>query len=528
MSEAAKGWITEIDTRALTARKHRFDIAVSEEPEKREGEIYVRSGDKVETVKVYQSGGPLLLLSRNEYVVGSDGGTVTVDVRSNVEYDIDMPDVDWVEEVTATRGASSHTLKFAVAPNEGYDSRSVEIVFRDRNSDLKDTLTLTQAQKDAVILSQKEIEANSEGETVEVKVNSNVDFEVRMPAVDWISQTATRGLQEHSFRFAVSANEGDEERSAKIVFLNKESQSGDTLTVRQRGKNQIIVGDGTYQNGVVSIAEAGTMKKLLGADYLNITSLKVVGPINGDDVYYLRKMLGGRGFSEADWGKLTALDLSEATIVEGGGYYYSYFYNGEREYYTSNNVIGDYMFCHTKLQSIVLPDNVTSIGDFAFIDCTSLLEIVIPDKVTSIGDDAFFWCSSLTSVHIGKGVTSIGAYAFSCCKSLREIVIPDNVTSIGRYAFNDCSSLTSVHIGDGVTSIGDRAFAFCHLTEVYSYNPVPPSIQIDVPSTSYDESSFLELNDSDSAVLYVSARSGMKYKSSAWGRYFEKIIEMEE
>ncbi|MCD8040299.1 MAG: leucine-rich repeat domain-containing protein, partial [Clostridia bacterium] len=65
--------------------------------------------------------------------------------------------------------------------------------------------------------------------------------------------------------------------------------------------------------------------------------------------------------------------------------------------------------------------------------------------VTSIGENAFFDCTSLTSVTIGDGVASIGERAFYYCTSLASIVIPDSVTSIGDYAFLECSSLTSVY-----------------------------------------------------------------------------------
>ena len=110
---------------------------------------------------------------------------------------------------------------------------------------------------------------------------------------------------------------------------------------------------------------------------------------------------------------------------------------------------------------VVIPEGVTSIGVWAFKDCSSLTSVVIPNGVTSIGDSAFFNCSSLASVVIPEGVTSIGADAFWGCRSLTSVVIPDGVTSIGYWAFNGCSSLTSVVIPEGVTSIGDSAFAGC-------------------------------------------------------------------
>ena len=124
--------------------------------------------------------------------------------------------------------------------------------------------------------------------------------------------------------------------------------------------------------------------------------------------------------------------------------------------------IGDYAFWGCKsLKSLVIPDSVTSIGDYAFDDCTSLSSLVIPEGVTSIGHCAFRGCYSLSNIVIPNGVTSIEDCAFSRCKSLVEVVIPDSVTSIGYWAFEGCRSLNDIIIPDSVTSIGDGAFWGC-------------------------------------------------------------------
>ena len=115
----------------------------------------------------------------------------------------------------------------------------------------------------------------------------------------------------------------------------------------------------------------------------------------------------------------------------------------------------------TSLTSITIPDSVTSIGDVAFAGCTNLTSITIPDSVTNIGNKAFWGCRALTSVTIPDSVTSIGETAFCSCTNLTSITIPDSVTSIGDWAFFYCTSLTSITIPDSVTSIGDRAFADC-------------------------------------------------------------------
>ena len=97
---------------------------------------------------------------------------------------------------------------------------------------------------------------------------------------------------------------------------------------------------------------------------------------------------------------------------------------------------------------LTFDDSVTSIGDSAFQDCTSLTSVTIPDSVISIGGSAFGSCTSLTSVTIGNSVTSIGGQAFYSCTSLTSITIPDSVTSIESSAFEGCTSLTRVDISD--------------------------------------------------------------------------------
>ena len=122
-------------------------------------------------------------------------------------------------------------------------------------------------------------------------------------------------------------------------------------------------------------------------------------------------------------------------------------------------------FSCSSLESVTIPNSVTSINDYAFHECSNLTSIIIPDSVTSVGYSAFKGCVSLTSATIGNGVTSIDDYAFKDCTSLASVTIGKGVTSIGAEAFYNCKSLKSVDISD--------IAAWCNVKfEDYESNPI--------------------------------------------------------
>ncbi len=131
--------------------------------------------------------------------------------------------------------------------------------------------------------------------------------------------------------------------------------------------------------------------------------------------------------------------------------------------------IGDFAFSGCGLTSIKIPDSVTSIGEKAFSGCSKLTSVTIPNSVTSIGESAFRDCKNLSSVTIPNGVTSIGNSASSDCSNLSSVTIPNSVTSIGYKAFEGCSNLSSVMIPNSVTSIGNFAFSGCSKLTITQY-----------------------------------------------------------
>ncbi len=172
-----------------------------------------------------------------------------------------------------------------------------------------------------------------------------------------------------------------------------------------------------------------------------------------------------------------------------------------------------HLYCDetTEITNLIIPNSVTSIGDWAFGRCSGLTSVTIPNSVTSIGEYAFYYCSGLTSVTIPNSVTSIGNHAFYGCSGLTSVTIGNSVTSIGTAALYGCSGLTSVNIGNVVKNIGSGAFRNCaELIDVYCYAENVPTTQSNAFDGSYTEY----------ATLHVPAASVEQYKATApWSNF---------
>jgi len=148
------------------------------------------------------------------------------------------------------------------------------------------------------------------------------------------------------------------------------------------------------------------------------------------------------------------LDATNATIGTGG------------DWYDLGNAttLGANLSGAITIPPTVAGHPVTSIGQYAFLSCSSLTSIDLSGtQVTSIGNNAFSGCSSLETIDLsGTQVTTIGYSVFGYCSKITSITIPDSVETIGSFAFYQCSSLTSIHFPNSLTTIGEGAFQYCY------------------------------------------------------------------
>ena len=188
------------------------------------------------------------------------------------------------------------------------------------------------------------------------------------------------------------------------------------------------------------------------------------------------------------------------------------------------------------IKTILLPQGVTSIGEYAFWDLPNLTSVVIPEGVTSIGKGAFSVCPALKSIVIPNSVINIGDNAFSSCESLQSINIPNGLTTISRGVFKNCPSLTSVTIPNSVTTIKNSAFYNCSLLATITIPSNMSTIENGAfyGCSSLDSISIEATNPpvlsgsstfSSSPTCYIPCGTLAAYQSSSWAEQVGSFVE---
>ena len=232
--EVKADWIKEVKSRGLTSTTLEFSVDKNETDDNREGQIIISSGALSETVKVYQGFHNYITLTQREFDVPSTGGNIDIEIKSTVDYEVEMPfGADWITE-DMSRAASTHTHHYVVAPNETYDIREAQIVFVDKgNAALADTVTIRQAYMNAILVARNEYEVDKSGRKLDFKVHANVDIDV-MVDVDWIKQVESRGLTNNELFFDIEENKDNNGREGAIII--KEIDGNLTQTIKKKTK----------------------------------------------------------------------------------------------------------------------------------------------------------------------------------------------------------------------------------------------------------------------------------------------------
>ena len=372
----------------------------------------------------------------------------------------------WKVKVDAT-STDKGTITIT-APNPIVES---EILVFANDGSYRTVMVSLNCMQGQINIADNSINATSAGGTQEIKLTTNLDYTIEIPedAQSWLSLAPeTRALREDTIVFEVTANEGMQ-RYTTVALKDEQGKILQTIIFRQLGTCT-----------EVHVETKGELEnELAGYDYANIESLKITGVLNDVDFLFIYRMMPN----------LKNLDIAEVNITA----------LPIQAFYKSTNVenlilpntlitIGEEMFYQSKLKTVVIPANATTIGNSAFEQCASLISIDIPANVETIGTAVFWGCSSLTTVTFEKGsqlkTIGGGSYssgAFSDCTALTSIEIPASVETIEASAFKGCSSLATVTFENGsqLKTIGGGSYssgAFSDCTALTSIE-IPASVE---------------------------------------------------
>ena len=473
---ASQSWIKYQTTRAMKTSTLIFDVAEIDSRDKRQGTITISSGELKEVVTIYQDGTkPTIVISKNEYVIGSEGGSVAVEVKSNVDVSVELPsDVEWLSEST-TRALSTNTYYFDVAENTGYDQRSATIAFTNKADNLTEEVTITQMQKDAIVLAASEYNFDANGGELDFEIQTNADVTVQTSAT-WIQQISTRALNNQSFLFSIANNDTRQPRTATIT-LSTACQTK-TIIINQSDEYPSIPLHHIWYTSNTNTIITPNSTDRFGANIVSNTYKDGKGIIAFDGTI---TAIGGNAFQNIT--ALTSINLPDSVTV-----------------------IESYAFTHcSNLTEPAITKSIRSIGAYAFQFCTSFTNVHIPENVTQIDVGVFEGCSNLkefkgkyassdgrylekdnaiisfapyglTTYTLPSSIKKIGYSAFASCSNIETITIPNSVTTIGTYAFYGCSNLTTITLPKSITSLSDGIFWNCNkLTSVYCEPTTPPT-----------------------------------------------------
>ena len=463
-------WITLMQTKAMVSNTLVFSASQNPGVGTRIGHIVFTMNNLSDSVTIYQKGGRTLVLNEKTFTVGPGGGTVSVQATANVDYEVIGPGVAWM---TTTQEASTQAIvtnnhTWTVEANTTGNHRQATIIFKDKESDLSETVTITQTQND-IIDGQGEYLIPWEGGTLNVTVQTNAEF---TPSIqqegEWLSIVSTKALSSRTVTLSAQANPNITPRMAYLILST--DQGSWQITITQKANAQQVT---------VHVPTPGSLAQTISEDDLHsIVNLKITGELNEDDLELLKggSYTGGRYSMEdvvitCDW-HVEELDLSGMT--------------------TTTNETGAIFQCVPSLQKVVMPLHVEKVTNMAFYLCPSLETVDFgnnSDILTIEGSltynsftgrtytfGAFEHCVSLQSVTLPDNLEELSAGAFAGCTSLKEIIFPEtcNVRKLSPVAyrynngisttwfyqglFNGCTSLETVFLPKSLRRIEQYAF----------------------------------------------------------------------
>ena len=225
-------------------------VGVYSEMEDRNTNLTIKAGNITKVLTVTQKDGDAIILSKDKFDIPEEGGNVTVEVKSNIQYEVSIPSQfqNWIKHEPETKAITVKNFTFTILENKEYEKREGYIVFN--GNSLKDTVHIYQtADPRTLILSKDTYNISSAKESIEVELKSNVDYSISIPSSvsHWIKLLETKAIRTDKIYFEIEENTTYDNRSAQIFIKDKNSSLCDTLYINQLQQNALILSQKQYE-----------------------------------------------------------------------------------------------------------------------------------------------------------------------------------------------------------------------------------------------------------------------------------------
>lgn len=244
----AESWITVTPTSGKKGENQiTITTSANETYDERNATVVLKCGTDSKNIVVTQKQKDALTVTSSKYEVDSKGGSISVEVKANINFEVEVK-ADWIKQQTEkTRALTTSNLNFTIEPNETGDKREGEIIIK--NGELSETIKVYQGFENFITLTQRDFTLPEEGGNVDIEIKSTLEYEVKMLSdVDWITEIQSRAVSTHTHHYTIAPNETYDSREAKIVFYDpKDENMADTVSIFQMYKGAILVARNEYQ-----------------------------------------------------------------------------------------------------------------------------------------------------------------------------------------------------------------------------------------------------------------------------------------
>lgn len=497
--EEASSWIEYYETRTVRNEIIVLSVAQNASTEERSAIIELRDmNDELRCCfTIIQTGEEVDFWTniQKSHNVSSLGETVEIDVRTNLEYSVNIPaEATWITH-TETRSSRWDSVILEIAQNDKDEERSATVEFCNMKGEVLASIVFTQNALSVITYT------TTDGNIIDEPINWRVN-------VDVASNTYENGVGTMLFNGKLTTIDGEAFRSRttlvsinlpnSITTIGQEAFLGcsaltsivipESVTTMGRDVFKVCnsLSDVTLNNTMTEIPqgmfygcpslthidipqcvtkigeEAFCLCSSLAIDAIP-ESITEIGQYAFSNCTSITKLHISSNLKKVGWeafhlctniNEVHIDDLSAWCKIEFEGPYANPLYNGHF-LYINGNILSD----------LVIPSDVTEVKTGSFAGCLSIATVTIGDHVTHIGRSAFAWCEMLSAT-IGNGVKEIADSAFLSCETLATLHLGKNIESIGNSAFYECDALTNATLPSKLQTIGEEAFRGCSITSI--------------------------------------------------------------